>query len=338
MTSSSRVALLLGLGLVAIAPCRRAAAQASLPSAQELETARWLYKQGKELRASGDLRGALEKFQAAHALGNTPVTGIELARTYVMVGRIVEAREVCLHIARMPVASDETEKSAEARTEAFRLADDLKPRIPTLVVKIGGLAAGEIAHVSIDGAVVPEAAMNEPQKVNPGKHSVVARAGEGPSAREAGGAAEVAEGGSAEIELTMPAPVPVASPPSPSPPASPARPVSDSLPPVAKVGFVTVLASGGAGVVAGLVAMSKRSQLNSACNHKLCDDSRGGTDDLAAAYAWATAANVAFGVAGAGLVAAVAGLLSWDRPAQQQGGAGVTPWIGPGTAGIHGRF
>jgi hypothetical protein len=340
MTSSSRVALFVALGLAIMAPGRRAVAQSSLPTAQDLETARSLYKQGKELRASGDARGALEKFQAAHALGNTPVTGIELARTYVIVGRIVEAREVCLSLARMPIASDETGKSAEARIEAAKLADELRPRIPTLVVRVGGLAPGESAHVSIDGAPVPEAAMNEPQKVNPGKHSVVARAGEGASAREAGGASEVAEGQAAEVELTIPAILPLASPPPPQSPAPApplARPIDDAFPTVAKIGFATALVAGGAGAVAGLVAINKRGLLDKACNHDLCDGT-GGTADLAAAYSWATASNIGFALAGVGLAAGVAGLLSRGHPAQAPGGVALTPWIGPGAAGVHGRF
>ena len=59
MTLSSRLALVVPLALaaVALAPVP-ALAQAHAPSAQELETARALYKEGKELRAQGNLRGA----------------------------------------------------------------------------------------------------------------------------------------------------------------------------------------------------------------------------------------------------------------------------------------
>src|SRR5258708_1177786 len=135
MTWRKRLSVLAFFAAGCAAACP-AYAQQHNASAQELETARTLYKEGKELRAKGDLPGALEKFQAAHALGNTPVTGIELARTYALVGQIVEARETCLYIARMPVAPDETEKSAEARADAAKLAEELRPRIPTLLVRV----------------------------------------------------------------------------------------------------------------------------------------------------------------------------------------------------------
>ncbi len=348
MTSSSRWVLSLALCVVTTAPHRTVLAQSSVPSAQELETARSLYKQGKELRARGDLRGALEKFQAAHALGNTPVTGIELARTYVLVGQIVEAREVSLYIARMPVASDETSKSVEARTEAAKLADDLKARIPTLVVKVSALRPGESAHVSIDGAPVPDAAMTEPQKVNPGKHTVVVRAGE----RRVEATSEVAEGQAAEIALTLPElaplPPPATATPTPTPTPTPtatatatATPTSTSPSPLIRIGFSVAGVSVAFGVLSGIVALSKRNQLNSACNsNQQCDSAHGGAGDLSTAYSWATVSTVSFAVAGAGVVLGVAGLLANSAPAGQatQGGARLTPWIGPGAAGIHGQF
>ncbi|MGO9834192.1 MAG: hypothetical protein ACLP1X_08260 [Polyangiaceae bacterium] len=335
MTSSSRFALSLVVCVAAMAPGRHAGAQPSAPTAQELETARTLYKQGKELRASGDLRGALEKFQAAHALGNTPVTGIELARTYVLVGRIVEAREVCLYIARMPVASDETEKSAEARAEAIKVADDLKPRIPTLVVRVAGLAPGEAAHVSIDGTLVPDAAMSEAQKVNPGRHTVIARATDG---RQVEGVQDVAEGQAAEVTLTLP---PVrALPLAPESALTPApAPLESASSPLVKIGVSVAAVAGAVGVVAGLVAWNKRGELDQVCNAHQCDTAHGGAGDLATAYSWATLSTVSFAVAGAGVATAVAGVLSRGHPAaHEQGGARVIPWIGPGAAGIHGRF
>jgi hypothetical protein len=220
MTSSKRcrnsLALLILLAL-ALARPPTALAQPRAPSPQDLETARTLYKEGKELRAHGDLPGALEKLQAAHALGNTPVTGIELARTYAMVGQLVEARETCLSIARMSVAPDETEKSADARVAAAKLAEALRPRIPTLIVRVAGLAPGQGAHVSIDGEDVPDAAVGEPLKVDPGKHEVAVHTGEGDAARDGGATVELEEGKTGEVTITLPPPL---APPAAPPPVS----------------------------------------------------------------------------------------------------------------------
>jgi hypothetical protein len=342
MTSSSRRALAFALVLAAGSlPGVRASAQAHAPTAQELETARTLYKEGKELRARGDLRGALEKLQAAHALGNTPVTGIELARTYVLVGQIVEAREVCLYIARMPVASDETEKSSEARLEAASLGEELRPKIPTLRVKIEGLHPGETAHLSIDGVSVPDAALTEPQKVDPGKHTVAIRVGEGAAAREARGESMVGEGQAGEVSLTVPPPpVVVRAVPAPVPvPETPQPHPSTTGPLLVKIGFATAIAGGAVALLTGFTAMNKVGQLSSECNAaKQCQDGTGGASDLATARTLATVANVALVAGTAGAVVGLIGLWRSRSTTDTVAGAGVSPWIGVGAAGLDGRF
>src|SRR4051794_11445204 len=68
----------------------------SAPSAADLESARELFKEGRELRQNGDLPRAIERFKAAHAYGQTPVTALELGRTQMQVGDLIEAREVLL--------------------------------------------------------------------------------------------------------------------------------------------------------------------------------------------------------------------------------------------------
>jgi hypothetical protein len=335
MTSSRRLAFALVLAAASLSGVP-AYAQAHPPTAQELETARTLYKEGKELRAQGDLRGALEKLQAAHALGNTPVTGIELARTYVLVGQIVEAREVCLYIARMPTAGDETEKSVEARTEAAHLAEELRPRIPTLRVKIEGLPADETAHLSIDGVSVPDAALTEPQKVDPGKHTVAIRVGEGPTAREARGAGMVNEGQAGEVTLTVPLKpavvVPIVGPEAPQPRLSGTGPL------LVKIGFGTAIAGGALGLVAGFSAINKANGLASECPDNHCVNGSTGASDLEAARTWATVTNVALVVGSAGAVVGLIGLWRSRSTTARIEGATLTPWIGVGAAGLDGRF
>ena len=334
MTSSRRLAFALVLAGASLSGAA-AHAQAHPPTAQELETARTLYKEGKELRAQGNLRGALEKLQAAHALGNTPVTGIELARTYVLVGQIVEAREVCLYIARMPTAGDETEKSVEARTEAAHLAEELRPRIPTLRVKIAGLPADETAHLSIDGVNVPDAALTEPQKVDPGKHTVAIRVGEGPTAREARGAGMVNEGQAGEVTLTVPpraaVVVPVVGPETPQPRLSGTGPL------LVKIGFGTAIAGGALGLIAGFSAINKANGLARECTANHCPPGTP-TSDLEAARTWATVTNVAVVIGSAGAVVGLIGLWRSRSTTARIEGASLSPWIGVGAAGLDGRF
>jgi hypothetical protein len=350
MTSSRRASLpsiiAIALCLGALVPARALAQQPPPPrepTPQELETARSLYKEGKDLRAAGDLSGAIEKLQAAHALGNTPVTGIELARTFEAAGKLVEAREVALSIAHIPVESDEREKSAEARVDAVKLADDLRTRIPTLRAKVTGLAEGEPAHLTIDGVGIPDAALAEPQKVDPGKHVLVLHAGEGASARDARAEVSVVEGRSVEVLIEVPpasataepAPV-VAQPPPPTEvaPVPAEAPAHRPMPALAKVGFGFAAAGGALGLITGAMALSKKDSLPGECPNDKCENGTSAANDLASAHASATVSTIAFSVAGAGLALGIIILVTDRGPAASQ----VSAWLGPGSAGIHGSF
>jgi hypothetical protein len=237
----------------------------------------------------------------------------------------------------MPTANDETEKSVEARTEAAHLAEELRPRIPTLRVTIQGLPPGETAHLSIDGVGVPDAALTEPQKVDPGKHTVAIRVGEGAAAREARGEGVVTEGQAGEVTLAVPPPPAVVVPVVPVP-VAPRPQVSGVGPVLVKVGFGTAIAGGVVTLVAGIVAIGKASQLPSECSGlKTCDASHGGPD-LAAANTAATVANVAFGVGAAGAFLGLIGLWRSRSTTATVAGASFSPWIGAGAAGLDGRF
>jgi hypothetical protein len=175
-------------------------------SAADLETARALFKEGKELRARGDLRGAVEKLRAAHAAGRTPITGLELARTHALLGELVEAREVALGVARIPVAADETERSAEARAEASRLAEEVRERIPDVTVHLAGVPAGAAPEVTVDGHSLPPPLVGEPFKVDPGLH-VIAVAGAGAGAQSSA-TVTLAERESKHVTLAYAGPAP----------------------------------------------------------------------------------------------------------------------------------
>ena len=338
MGSSRRASLSLLALLFALLPSAAALAQPHQPTPQDLETATNLYKEGKQLREKGDILGALEKLRAAHALGQTPVTGNELARTYVVVSKIVEARQVCLEVLRFPVQTDETEKSANARTDCRQLVDELKPRIPALVVKVTGAGPGERYHVAIDGAPVPDAAVLEPQKVDPGRHEVVVSAGEGPTARQVKGSTQVDEGVTIALPLVLP-PAPEAPPPPPPPEEHRSR-----WTPLTIVGFSVAGVGAIIGSAAGVVAIQKKNDLPRVCVNMQCDDSNGGKAELDGAVQAAHISEVGFEIGAVGLAFGVAGLLIGPSkaPAQQQpppsGGVTVKPWVSFGGAGLHGSF
>lgn len=317
-TTSSSVALI--LAAILIAPAAFAA-----PSAADMETARGLFKKAMEARAAGRQDEALEKLKAAHALGRTPITGNELAKQYETAGLIVEALETAIDVGRIPVAVDETERSADARHAAADMTARLKPRIPTLVVRIVTMSktSAELV-VTIDGNRVPEAAVGEAYRVNPGSHDVRAHY-EG--AEEVSTKVTLAERDNKTVELSPVAPKAVIR----------LTPKGGMTPVPAFIGF----GIGGAGLVVGAItgvmAITAKNDLDSKCTAGKCPSSLFGKLDDANLYA--TVSTVAFVAAGVGTVFGFTWLLlsSESTPPPKKEPA-ITPEVGLGWVGVHGTF
>ena len=344
MTSSRRRSalalstLLLVLGL-------SGAAHAQQRTAQDIESARRLYNEGIELRDKGDMKGALEKFKAAHALGNTPITGIELCRTHSALGQPVEARETCLGVGRIPPLPEESSRSKDARNYAARLAEAERPKIGAIRLKITGVPQGWQPTVTVDGRAVPPVALNEPRAVNPGVHTIVAKVGSGPETRAT---LETHEGETKDLELAVQPPPEGEQPqpvgPVPGPQQPPPPPAKKNT--FATVSFAIAGVSGVVGTIAGLAAMSGEGDLDKECRNKICG--RDQWDALDSAKTWGNVSTVFFVVAG---VALGAGLVSTLASSSSKSGSlpprtasapvpkvKVTPVLGLGGAGVHGSF
>jgi hypothetical protein len=319
----------------------------SQPSSSDIAHARELFNQGLHQRDDGDANGALEKFKAAYALAQTPLIALELGRTFMQVGKLVEARETFLSIARIPVRPEETARSRAARNQSAPLADELRMRLANLTIRITGVPASSVG-VTVDGAAVPTEALSVPRPVNPGAHEVVAKAAEG-AATEA--RVDLREGEAREVQLK----IVVAPPPPPSPGADvgshPASAPSDSggsdasratgsarWSPLVYVGIAVAGAGVAAGTVTGLLAMSKASSVNDTCNAALaCPHSV--HDDLSTGRTLGDVAAISFAAAGAGAIVGVVGLfLSGHKEDTAPKAASFTPWIAPGSAGLRGTF
>lgn len=320
---------------------------ATLPSAafaqrtaSDLESARQLYNQGIELRDKGDQKGALEKFRAAHALGNTPLTGIELCKAHAALGQPVEAREVCLGVARIPPMAQETQRSQDARSEAGRIAEDQRPKIGALRLKIKGVPEKREPTVTVDGVNVPAAALNEPRAVNPGIHVITARVGGGAETRAT---LETREGESRELELVVqPPPANEVPPPPPAggggtqPVQPPEKKKSNTF---ATVSFGVAAVSGTIGLLFGIDALAKKGKLDDACKENACPRSEWERlDDAESSGNAATAFFIIGGVAlGVGLVSTLVSSKS-STANNKPNKPSVTPVLGVGGAGLHGTF
>ncbi|MDB4935500.1 MAG: hypothetical protein JWP87_2472 [Labilithrix sp.] len=298
------------------------------PSAADLESARELFKEGRELRQKGELRPALDRFKAAHAYGQTPVTALELGRTHVQLGELVEGREVLLSVARMKVQPDETDKSAQARAEAADLAEETKKRIPTLAVKVTGVSADSSAQLTVDGFAVPIVGLTGIRKANPGKHVVVARAG----AHEETRSVDLEEGKTQELAIDLSgaggagatAPAVVVAPDT----------SGKNISPVTWIGLGVGVVGIGVGTAFGVIALGKASKVNDACTGTHCPPTT--KSDVDSGRSAATISTIGFAVGGAGLVAAAVGYFVLSKPSASA--FGVVPFVTANGAGLDGHF
>jgi hypothetical protein len=304
------------------------------PSASDRETARRLMAEGRERRDARDLQTALQSFQAADAIMQVPTTGVEVARTQILLGQLVEARDKLLAVVRFPRTPREPKPFAEARVRAAAMSDEIAPRIPSLRIVIRGAPEGSTTKVSVDGINVATESLVEPRSVNPGHHVVIARV-VGGGRREA--TVDVREGASQEVVLALPqqavAQTPSSATSAPAPPPPPSR--SHAL---AWVGFSIAGAGIATGAVTGLLAMSKLNAARTAgCVGNECPPST--YPDLDSAGTFATVSTVGFIVGGAGAALGVVGLLVGGRGSSEESTARtVTPWLGAGSAGLRGTF
>jgi hypothetical protein len=316
-SSALLAALLAGAALQAPAPARA-------QTAQDRESARGLFEQGKAQRDRGDAAGALESFRAADALMNVPTTKLAVARAFLALGQLVEARDAAMMVAQIPVATSEPAPFTDARAAAAQLASEVGRRIPSVAIAIEGKTPESL---TVDGVAIPSQAWSAPRRVNPGKHTVMAKVG----SREVTQEVVVAEGENTSIALDT---HDLRAPDAPATTATADHPaLARPLGAIFWVGAGAGAAGIAVGTVAGILSLSNKSQADSFCRDNKCPPAA--YSSLDAANTWATVSTVAFAVAGAGAVLAGVGLLLHPSPASPTTAAIV---VQPGGAYLAGSF
>jgi hypothetical protein len=144
-------------------------------SAQDSAAAQTLYDEGRRLAGIGQWSDACPKLAESQRLDPTPVTAFYLADCYEHVGRTASAWSTFLELAAIahrtggPKAADR-ERVARSRAAA------LEPRLAKLEIDVPAPARVEGLVVKRDGEVVGEGQWGAPLPVDPGKHTVEARA------------------------------------------------------------------------------------------------------------------------------------------------------------------
>jgi hypothetical protein len=297
--------------------------------------ARALGNSGVAAYEDGQFEQASDELEKAYALLKVPSLALWSARALVKRGLLVEAAERYLEAGGLQIPAGDAAVQRKAAAEAASELAALKPRIPSLELRLVGAEPSEV-EVTIDGKPLASALLSSPRLVNPGRHEVVATRG----TDRASAAADAAEGQRHTVELSFrPATAAAAVTAAPALPApervdvSPARATHSSQ----RTWGIVTLALGGAGLavggVSGILAINQRKKLDDTglCNGT-CDPSL--ADDVTSLHTFRTVSTVGF-IAGG--VLAAAGVVLWAT-APSARGLEAEAQLAPSGLVLKGRF
>ncbi len=303
--------------------------------------ARNLAEQGRDAFDQADFERSRDLFRRAYELVQAPTLALYEARSLDKLGRLVEAEEAYLRAVRAPLGPDSPEAFRKAVREAEQELLQLEPRVPKVTIVITGPAAeAPQLEVSVDRERVQSALIGVEMPVDPGQHELEARVPGGARSRVA---FSVAESEHKRVELRVdsavsavrPASRPSAAtslhaPPAPSPSASSwHRPTAWAA---GGLGLVGV----GTGVVAGMMAGSKRSEAEQQCPNRACVEGTSGAEALGSFRTLRTVSTIGYVVGVVGAAASVTLFLTAPSRAPKRASVGV--WLGASSAGLMGAF
>ena len=284
----------------------------SSASAQDAEirtAARDLATQGAQAFEAGDYARASDFFRRAHELVPAPSIALLRARSLAKLGQLLEAIDIYEQTARFKLPDDAPEAYSQAVETARNEMEDVRHRLPRLKVVLIGVSSSEPAQVSMDDKTTPDALLGVERPINPGSHRLEARVG---GQLRASRELSIVEGQSYLVELDVRPPAP------PPKPIVPPAPVSNTHPHSwQKTGGYVALGVGalglGIGTYTGIVALNRKSDLDSVCKPN-CPPSS--ADDIDAFRSNRTISYVSFGV---GIAAAATGvaLLVLGKPSEE---------------------
>ncbi|HEY1694871.1 MAG TPA: hypothetical protein VGG39_22020 [Polyangiaceae bacterium] len=292
--AAASVAAVLFVSAFLAAPAARAAGD------DDVKRATTEYAAGMDLRQAGKLAASLEQLELAHRTYPTPITGLELGRGYMLLGRLLEARDTLLSVARIGPRAGESARANNARAEAAGIAAALGERIPRVVFEHEGAPPA----VTVDGK--PVQSIDVPLLLDPGEHTV---AWSGATRK-----VTLAEGQAVTVVVSVAA-APAATGPAAPVPTGSVSAAGHEARGGNRAPFWLALGLTGAatavGSVAGVVAIGKANDARPGCPNGQCQTSVHGAADEA--KTWSTVSTVSFVAAGVlGAVTVVAFLLTHD--------------------------
>jgi len=340
---------------------------ASAQSDQERTAARSLATEGATAFEQERFQDAADLFGKAESLMHAPPHLLFLARSEAKLGRLVRAREAYLKVVKETLPSSAPKAFRDAQAAAASELKQVEPKIANLTLLVeGGDAATDVA-VTVDGNVLPAVLVGVPQPLDPGAHRVEAGA---TGLRAAPQTLTLTDGEKKSVVLTLTAApgagplvaaaaTPTAAPAAPPAPAPVATAPAAGGPPAAdrhegssksglRIGSYVGFGVGALGLIGGTVftlqSASKRKDADkkfAACGGDagctVGNPLSGEVDQLDHdANSARTLGIVGFALGGVGVAAGVT-LLILSSGADEEH-ASVVPWLGPGSAGVRGRF
>jgi hypothetical protein len=145
------------------------ASAVAAPSAKELSRARAKFQQATELEQAGNFTAAIELFREVGQVRMTPQVRYHIAHCEEKLGRLLAA------LGGYELAASDAQKVDKSfEKEVLARAEDLRTRIPKLVIRRGEGAAA--ARIELDGVALGSSSVGTELKVDPGPHQVTARA------------------------------------------------------------------------------------------------------------------------------------------------------------------
>lgn len=124
----------------------------------------------------GRFQDAYDSFNRAFRLVGVPALGVWSARSLRQMNRLVEASERYREVLKLGAPVDSEESHETALRDAQAELDELVPLIPNLKITLSNANVEDVA-VTMDGEAVDSALVGAKQRINPGKHEIVATRG-----------------------------------------------------------------------------------------------------------------------------------------------------------------
>lgn len=152
-------------------------ASAQVTDTVTLDAARHLGLSGVEAFQAGDYETASSRLEKAYALISVPSLGLWSARAFAKRNLLVEAASRYFEVVSLQVPQGDAVVQRQAQVDAQHELEELRPRIPRLVIHVAGAEGADVALL-IDGQPVSAiSALGKPRLMNPGAHHVQAQFG-----------------------------------------------------------------------------------------------------------------------------------------------------------------